>query len=119
MAVEVVFSGMVMGMEVTTVDPRELVVVRFPKERDDVERLVVPLLVLPGGDDVLLVVPVPVSDWAAEGVAANARAEERTMRERNRFILVRFRTANGAQTRRCPKKTLHFFDARPPSVSSR
>lgn len=83
-AVEVVFRGMVMGMEVTMVDPWELVVVMFPKERDDDEGLGVLLLVLPGGDDVLLGVPVPVSDWAAEGVAANARAEERMMRERNR-----------------------------------
>jgi hypothetical protein len=96
-AVEVVFRGMVMGMEVTMVDPWELVVVMFPKERDDDEGLGVLLLVLPGGDDVLLGVLLSVPDWAADGVAANARAEERMMRERNRFILVRFRTANGAQ----------------------
>jgi hypothetical protein len=107
-AVEVVFKGMVMGMEVTMVDPWELVVVRFPKERDDDVGLGVPLLVLPGSDDVLLGVLVPVSDWAAEGVAANARAEERTMRERNRFILVRFRTANGAKVNDVLKIPLRF-----------
>ena len=87
--VEVLFVEMVMGMEVTMVDPWELVVVMFPKETDDGEGLVALLLLLPGGDDVLLGVLLPVSDWAAEGVAANARAEERTMRERNKFILVR------------------------------
>jgi hypothetical protein len=92
----VVFRGMVIGIEVTIVEPSELVVVRFPKEIDDVERVVVALLLplllllllLP---EALLVVLAPVSEsWAAEGVAAKARAEEMTMRERNRFILVRF-----------------------------
>lgn len=87
--VEVLFVEMVMGMEVTMVDPWELVVVMFPKETDDGEGLVALLLLLPGGDDVLLGVLLPVSDWAAEGAAANTRAEERTMRERNKFILVR------------------------------
>ena len=56
--VEEVFRGMVMGMEVTMVDPWELVVVMFPKERDD-EGLGV-LLLLPGGEDVLLGVLVSV-----------------------------------------------------------
>ena len=87
--VEVLFVEMVMGMEVTMVDPWELVVVMFPKETDDGEGLVALLLLLPGGDDVLLGVLLPVSDWAAEGAVANTRAEERTMRERNKFILVR------------------------------
>lgn len=97
-AVEVLLRGMVMGMEVTMVDPWELVVVRFPKETDDGERLVALLLLFPGDDDVLLGVLVPVSDWAAEGMAANARAEERTMRERNKFILVRNLERNGAKS---------------------
>ena len=102
--VAVVFRGMVMGTEVTMVEPSELVVVRFPKDKDDVELvagLLLLLLLLPEGDGVVLVVMVPVSeDWAAEGVRANARAEERTMREWKRFILVRFRTENGAPTQR-------------------
>ena len=92
----VVFRGMVIGTEVTIVEPSELVVVRFPKEIDEVERLVVGLLLpllllLPEAGEALLVVLVPVSEsWAAVGVAAKARAEEMMMRERNRFILVRF-----------------------------
>lgn len=93
----VVFRGIVIGIEVTIVEPSELVVVRFPKEADDVERLIAGLLLplllllLPEAGEALLVVVVPVSEfWAAVGVAAKARAEEMMMRERNRFILVRF-----------------------------
>lgn len=51
---------MVMGMEVTMVEPSELVVVRFPKGvLDDVEMLVVELLLFPERGEVMLAVWVP------------------------------------------------------------
>lgn len=78
-----------MGMDVTTVEPTESVVVRFPKAVDVVEVAVVEVLLLfPECEEALLVVRVPeLEDWAAEGVAANPRAETRK-RARNIFILV-------------------------------
>ncbi len=53
------FKGMVMGMEVTNDEPSELVVVRFPKEVEDVVLVVVVevLLLFPGR--VLVVERVP------------------------------------------------------------
>jgi len=99
----VVLRGMVMGMEVTKVEPCELVVVMFPKGVDDVELLVVELLLLPERGEVLVVRAPESEDCAAEGVAVKTRAERRKS-ERNRFILVRFRTEDDAQqSQQCAK----------------
>jgi len=49
---------MVMGTEVTMVEPSELVVVRFPKAVDEVEVLVVELLLFTERGEELLVVRV-------------------------------------------------------------